>query len=92
MPRVTMLETYTCGDGAFRRGRTYEVTDARARMLVGRGSAQPLAESPTDTEAANAGPSLPDSGPESVPPEQASEDVPAPRATSKAKPAPKPKA
>ncbi len=40
MPRILMTETYSCGEGTFRRGKAYDVTDERARMLTGRGSAQ----------------------------------------------------
>lgn len=40
MPRVQMTENYTCAERTFVRGRDYDVTDARARMLTGRGSAR----------------------------------------------------
>lgn len=46
MPRIVMTEHYTCGEQTFRRGNKYDVTDARARMLIGRGSAVPQGARP----------------------------------------------
>lgn len=59
MPRIEMTETYTCGEGVFRRRQQYDVTAERADQLVGRGSARLVtasAPAPAAAEHAETGP------------------------------------
>ena len=91
MPRITMLETYTCADQTFRRGHTYDVTDARARMLTGRGSAQVQSAKSQPPAAAPPSPPVPPDAPAEEPGDETPADGTATESgRKKSKPAPRP--